>query len=68
MDRFPEIAARITAGTASPPVVTIDGTVLAAGQKISVPAIMKALEARGLRAGRRGSPEEDGHSGRGGVG
>lgn len=68
MDRFPQIAALMTAGTASPPVVTIDGGILAAGQKVSVPAIVKALEAHGLQAGRRHSPEDDGHSGRGGVG
>lgn len=67
-DRFPDIAALITAGTASPPVVTIDGTVLAAGRKISVSAIMKALEAQGLRAGLRSSPSDVDQSGRGGVG
>jgi hypothetical protein len=51
MTRFPEVTALVTGGAASPPIVTVDGTVVSAGGKVSVPAVRKTLEALGLRPG-----------------
>lgn len=51
MTRFPEVTALVTGGVASPPIVTVDGKVVSAGGKVSIPAVRKTLEALGLRPG-----------------
>lgn len=50
MRRFPDIVALVAGGTVSPPVVTVNGTVVPAAGKVSVPAIRRALEALGINA------------------
>lgn len=49
MTCFPDVAALVRDGPASPPIVTVNGTVVSAGGKVSVPAVRKMLEALGLR-------------------
>ena len=50
MDRFPEAVALIQQDEAGIPLVFVGDSLLSAGDKVSVPAIRKALEALGLSA------------------
>jgi len=50
MDRFPEMLALVQRGGGGVPLVLIGEEILSSGGKVSVPAIRRALEARGLAA------------------
>jgi len=52
MDRFPEVLALAQEGKGVVPLIFIGDELLSAGDKISVPAIRRRLEAVGLKAHR----------------
>lgn len=52
IDRFPEVMALMAAGQGQVPLVLVDGELLSSGDKVSVPAIRRRLEAMGLQSQR----------------
>ena len=57
MDRHPEIESLVAAGTAAPPVVTIDGGLAFSGGKLNVSAIERAVGVALRAASEASSPQ-----------